>query len=194
MAPNSIHLRRSSEYCPEHGKGESEAAAAVLAFPTRGRKRQFLSIFATQRLAKLRKDARAEFLNRMIGMTFEPDDLKVVAGILGISGRDEIPAFNHQMRTMEPGNFYAFGRSICLTPTLIKVGDVETSHEINEAKRGGRRPPPTPSKIKRLLPKLADLPKEAEEEAATLADAKHTIADLRRKLAEKTAERTASGG
>lgn len=149
-------------FAPANGKGESEAKNAVIAFPTRGRKRQFISIFATQRLHKLDMDARAEFLNRMIGMTFEPDDLKAAAGILGVSGKEETKEFNHRMRTMEAGIFYAFGRAISLETIQVKIGTVKTSHDIATAKFGAT-PPPTPAKVKKLLPQLADLPKEAAE-------------------------------
>lgn len=165
-------------FCPENGKGESEAKNAVLGFPTKGRKRQFGSIFATQRLAKLSKDARAEFLNRMIGMTFEPDDLKAAAGILGVTDAAD---FNKMMRTMQPGNFFSFGRAICLEQTLVKVGPVETSHEIQNAKFGVTAPPP-PAEIKKLLPSLADLPKEAEEKAHTEQSLRLKVRELEAKL------------
>ena len=120
--PTTFIFDEVHTFCPENGKGESEARNAVLGFPTKGRKRQFGSIFATQRLAKLSKDARAEFLNRMIGMTFEPDDLKAAAGILGIT---DTHIFNQRMRTMEPGNFFAFGRALCLENTLVNIAACE---------------------------------------------------------------------
>lgn len=157
------------------------AKNAVIGFPTRGRKRQFLSIFATQRPHKLALDARAEFLNRLVGMTFENDDLEVAAKMFGIS-RSETVDFNHKMRTMEAGNFFAFGRAICVETTLLKVGPVETSHEIQSAKHGFAAPP-TPEKIKRLLPQLADLPKEAEEQESDLAASRTKIKELERALA-----------
>lgn len=178
--PTAFMFDEAHEVCPENGKGESEAKGAVLAFATKGRKRQFLAIFATQRVHKLALDCRAECLNRMIGMTFEPDDLKVAASILGISGKDGLGGFNRMMRTMEEGNFYTFGRAISLTVCLVKVGQVQTRHGIQENQR--HKAPPTPDNIKALLPKLADLPQLADEQAKTEKELKQEVADLRRKL------------
>lgn len=45
------------------------------------------------------------------------------------------------------------------------------------------QPPPTPAKIKALLPKLANLPKEAEEKARTEADLRAEIRSLREQIA-----------
>ncbi len=182
--PTTFVFDEVHEFCPESGKGESEARAAVLSFPTKGRKRRFGSIFATQRLAKLAKDARAEFQNRMMGQTFEPDDLKAAAGILGISGKDETADFFRSMRTMDSGNFFAFGRAICLEQTLVKVGSVETSHEVEDAKHGNE-PPPPPEKVRELLPQLADLPKQAEEKAQTEAQLRSEVRRLTQELAKE---------
>lgn len=178
------------DFCPENGKGESVAKKAVLAFPTQGRKRQFISIFATQRPNKLAMDARAEFLNRMIGMTFEPDDLKVAASILGVSGKTDVPAFNRQMRTMDEGNFFAFGRAISLETILVKVGMVQTSHGVDGSMPQAIKAPPTPDKVKALLPQLADLPKEAENAANVEAYLRAEITELRRRLRERPAVAT----
>jgi len=178
--PTAFIFDEVHEVCPENGKGQSEAKQAVLAFPTKGRKRRFLSIFATQRLHKLALDARAEMLNRMIGMTFEPDDLKVAASILGI-GREGMDKFKHEMRTMEAGNFFAFGRAISLETILLKVGPVQTSHESEHAKYGPNAPPPT-AKIKAMLPQLADLPKQAEDALNTEAELRAEVTRLRTEL------------
>lgn len=170
------------EVCPSNGKGDSEAKAAVLAFPTKGRKRRFLPIFATQRLHKLDLDARAEMLNRMIGMTFEPDDLKVSASILGVGGKD-VNEFNHEMRTMEPGNFFVFGRAICKEKKLFKVSPVQTRHEVKVSKHV-RSAPPTPEAIKKLLPMLSDLPQQAEEQLQTVAEFKAKVSALNKTIVE----------
>src|SRR6266403_4826327 len=50
------------------------------------------------------------------------------------------------------------------------------------------KPPPAPEKIKALLPKLADLPKEAEDKARTEAEYRNEIRTLKSQLA--TAERS----
>jgi uncharacterized protein len=168
--PTIMVFDEAHTFAPEKGAGESEASDAVTAFPTRGRKRRFCAVFATQRLGKLRKDASAELLNRLVGPTFEDVDLKRAADLLSIPG-DQRRAFDAEMRVLDPGNFYALGRAICKERTLFKVGSVQTSHEIEESKYGSE-PPPTPEKIKGLLPQLADLPKQAENAAKTEAELK----------------------
>lgn len=167
-------------FCPENGKGHSEARAAVLGFPTRGRKRGFGCIFATQRLAKLAFDARAEMLNRIIGMMFEPEDVKAAAAILGVKADQE---FSRNMRTMPVGNFYGFGRAICLEPQLFQAGPVETSHEARKTKHGVKAPP-TPTELRRLLPQLADLPEQAETEITNMREAEERIRELNQRLRE----------
>jgi uncharacterized protein len=178
--PTIVIVDEAHTFCPEKGAGESEASDAMTALPTRGRKRRFCAIWATQRLGKLRKDASAELLNRLIGPTFEDVDLKRAAELLSIRSEDR-RAFDAQMRVLEPGNFFALGRAITKERLLVRVGNVRTSHEIEDAKYGSE-PPPTPDKIKALLPKLADLPKQAEEQAKTVAQFQSEIRSLKAQL------------
>lgn len=173
------------DVCPENGKGQSVARAAVLGFPTKGRKRHFGCIFATQRLAKLAMDARAEMLNRAVGMMFEPDDIAAAAGILGVVDKGERRQFAQNMRTMAEGNFYCFGRAISRETMLTQIGPVQTSHEVQESLHGVHAPP-TPNKIKSLLPQLKDLPQQAEEEAKTVDELKARLRECREALARQT--------
>lgn len=173
------------DVCPENGKGQSVARAAVLGFPTKGRKRHFGCIFATQRLAKLAMDARAEMLNRAVGMMFEPDDIAAAAGILGVVDKAERRQFAQNMRTMPEGNFYCFGRAISRETMLTQIGPVQTSHEVQESLHGVHAPP-TPNKIKSLLPQLKDLPQQAEEEAKTVDELKAQLRECRQALARQT--------
>jgi regulator of replication initiation timing len=180
--PTVFIFDEAHTFCPEKGAGESEASDAVTAFPTRGRKRRFCAIFATQRLGKLRKDASAELLNRLVGPTFEDVDLKRAAELLSITG-DQRRHFDAEMRLLDSGNFYALGRAVAKERVLFKVGPVLTSHEIEDAKYGSE-PPPPPEKIKALLPQLADLPKQAEEKAKTEADLRLEIRSLKTQLTQ----------
>lgn len=166
-------------FCPE--KGESQAAGAMIDLATRGRKRGFCAVWATQRLAKLDKDASSELQNRLIGPTFEDVNRKRAAEVLGILKPDEREFFR-QIQLLEPGNFFALGRAISTERVLVKIRGVQTSHpEIGSAKHAAA-PPPAPEKIRALLPKLADLPKEAEEKARTEADFRREISQLKREL------------
>ena len=65
--PALVVVDEAQVFCPQHG--EAESAAAVIDLATRGRKRGFSAILATQRLSKLHKDAAAELNNTLIGRT-----------------------------------------------------------------------------------------------------------------------------
>ena len=174
-------------FCPEHGKGESVASESMIGLCTRGRKRLLCPLFATQRLATLSKDASSMLLNRMIGPTFEDINRKRAADVLGIA-KDGQKEFYRQIQTLEPGNFFCLGRAISKEMVLVHVGPIETPHG-QDALKYEMTPPPPPEAIKALLPKLADLPKAAEDKARTEAEFKREIRELHMKL--KVAERAA---
>jgi len=167
---------------PEKGHGESEAADAMIGLATRGRKRGFAAVFATQRLGKLRKDVAAELLNVLIGQTFIDIDRKRAAEALGIPPNEQRRFFD-QIKVMEPGTFWALGRAVAIERVLLKVGSVETTHPEPGSTKHAAAPPPPPEKVKALLPKLQDLPKEAEDKARTVAEFRAEIGQLKRELA-----------
>ena len=68
--PVVVIVDEAHVFAPEKGAGESEAADAMICLATRGRKRGFAAVLATQRLGKLRKDVAAECANALIGQTF----------------------------------------------------------------------------------------------------------------------------
>lgn len=167
-------------FAPEKGQGESVAFQAMADLATRGRKRGFCGIYATQRLGKMSKNVTAELQNVMIGSTFQDIDRKRASDTLGISKADERQFFN-DIKLLEPGNFYVFGRAISTSIVQMKIGQVSTIHP----KQGGVRMEPTqPShRIKALLPKLADLPAQAEEKQKTEGELRKEITDLKKKMA-----------
>jgi hypothetical protein len=173
--PALVVVDEAHVFCPQ--QGEAESADAVKDLATRGRKRGFCAVLATQRISKLHKDAAAELNNKLIGRTGLDVDMKRAADELGLVGKDEM----RELRTLAPGEFFAFGPALSQSVKRIQVGDVQTSHP----KAGSRiafSPPPPTAKIKALLPQLADLPAEAEERAKTLQDAQKEIANLKREL------------
>src|ERR1039458_130369 len=109
--PTVIIVDEAHQFCPEGKAGESEASSAMVDLATRGRKRGFAAIFATQRLGKLRKDAAAELLNVMVGMTFIDIDRERAAECLGVS-REEKHKFNDEIKMLTEGKFYCLGRAI----------------------------------------------------------------------------------
>jgi DNA helicase HerA-like ATPase len=77
--PCLIVLDEAHVFCPE--KGQSEAMSSVIDLATRGRKRGFCAVLATQRLSKLHKDAAAECNNKLIGRTGLDVDMKRRIGV-----------------------------------------------------------------------------------------------------------------
>jgi hypothetical protein len=173
--PVIVVVDESHIFCPENGKAESADAVKNLA--TRGRKRGFCAILATQRLSKLHKDAAAECFNKLIGRTGLDIDVKRAADELGFTSKEATAI----LRDLDPGEFYAFGPALSREVVKVQVGAVATTHP-KVGERALAVPPTASPKIRKILAELADLPKEAEEEAKTLAELKAENAALKRDL------------
>ena len=164
------------QFCPEGSTGTAESAKAVEDLMLLGRKRGYCGILATKRLARLRKSAAYECNNKLIGRCML-DDAKRAADELGFPGRDGW----QQFRELDRGEFFAFGPALSREAQRVRVGTIQTTHP--EAGQGMRIVVPPPSaKVRALLPKLGDLPAEAEHERKTLEDLKRDNANLRRDL------------
>lgn len=175
--PVLVVIDEAHTFVPE--KGDSEAANAVIGLASLGRKRGFGVVLATQRISKLHKDAAAECNNKLIGRTGLDIDRKRAGEELGFSGKDEFLS----MRSLKPGEFYAFGPAISDEVIKVTVGTVQTSHPVAGGRMIGKITPPT-NAIKEVLSKLADLPKEAEKEATTSKELSVQNAALKRKVFE----------
>ncbi len=153
-------------FCPEKGKGESEAYGAMVDLCTRGRKRGYCA---------------SQLQNRLIGPTFEDINRKRAAEVLGVLKSDEREFFK-QIQLLDPGNFFALGRAISKDRILVRIGEVETTHPEAGSSKHAAEPPPAPTAIAKLLPKLSDLPKAAEERAKTEAELRTEIRSLKAQL------------
>lgn len=170
-------------FCPE--KGQSEASEAVIDLATRGRKRGFAAVLATQRLSKLHKDAAAECNNKLIGRTGLDVDMKRAAEELGFTSKEQYLS----LRALEPGEFFAFGPAISKEVIKTTIGPVTTTHPSVGSRIAKRKPSPPPAKIKAVLKKLTDLPTEAQQEVNTIADLKNQIRELRLKVRGPVAQK-----
>jgi hypothetical protein len=182
-----VVIDESHEFAPE--KDEAESLSAVVDLATRGRKRGYALLAATQRIGKFSKDAAAELHNKLIGYTSLDIDIKRAAFELGMTPKDAHEA----LRQFKPGDFYAFGPAITTQIHALHVGGVETTHP-QPGRRGKFRAPPKPTAaIMAILPKLADLPKEAEEQARTVEALTRELATVKRELTiAKRAQPTAA--
>jgi hypothetical protein len=114
----------------------------------------------------------------MVGPTFMDLDLERSADALSIARKDR-PAWFNEAKTIDPGNFWALGRAISKSRILLKVGPCVSSHPEPGDRNRGAAPPPPPEELRRVLAALGDLPREAEHEAATVAELREEIARLR---------------
>ena len=160
-------------FCPQSGKAESMGPINDLM--GRARKRGFCPMLATLRLAMLHKDSANLCTNKLIGQGME-DDAKRGAENLGFPGREGW----QRIQNLDVGEFYAIGPALSKVVTKVTIGDTLTK----VPKRGAERTPTPPpaATIKKLLPKLSDLPAEAEQERKTLEDIKRELSQARRDL------------
>lgn len=180
--PVLVVIDEAHTYCPERGYGESVASQSIIDICNLGRKRGFCAVLATQRLSKLNKNAVEPLQNYLVGRTTY-DDQQRAASTFKVAPGAATREFSLVLERLKDGQFICRGRA--LTGDMLKV----------QVTRGQTRPPktgtamagmvtPTPDSIKSLLPKLADLPHEAEKKAKTEADLKQEAADAKRQLAE----------
>jgi hypothetical protein len=173
--PVMVVLDEAHVFAPE--KDVSEASSAVKDLATRGRKRGYCAVLATQRISKLAKDAAAECNNKLIGRSSIDIDMKRAAYELGFTTHEQLLS----LRSLKPGEFFAFGPALSDEVKKVMVGDVQTTHPKAGARIATKVVPPT-DKIKAALKKLTDLPQEAEKELRTSAELRQEVATLRREL------------
>lgn len=182
--PVLVFIDEAHTFAPEKGSGESVASQSVIDIANLGRKRGFCLIPATQRLSKLSKNVVEPMQNYLVGRTTFDDQARA-ASVFKIAPGAATRNFSLELEQLHAGEFIARGRAI--TGDLLKVQVI----------RGETRPPatgtamagmvtPTPEAILALLPKLMDLPKEAQREASTVDELKIALAETRRMLAART--------
>ena len=170
-----VIVDEAHQFCPEGKK--SESANSVIDLETRGRKRGFCGVLATQRISKLHKDAAAECNNVLVGRTVQDIDRKRAANDLGFTTKEQELA----LRKLGDGEFFAYGPAISREDVIrIKVGDVRTTHP--EPGKNILKASETPENIRKLLKDVIDLPKEAEEEIKTKKEFRDKINELKRDL------------
>jgi len=159
---------------------KQESTRSIIDLMTRGRKRGYCGILATQRIAKLHKDAAAEANNYMVGRTGLDVDMKRASEILGFTSKQDMLS----LRNLEAGEFYVFGPAITKGVEKVKVAKVKTTHPKVGMDLRSKISPPT-EKIKAMLSKLNDLPQEAEQKAKTIKELKQQVRELKWELKKK---------
>ena len=175
--PLLVVIDEAHVFCPERGAGEAESTEAVITLCTQGRKRGYCAVLATQRIAKLHKDAAAELLNKLIGRTGLDVDLRRAGDELGLDKEQR-----NKLRYLAPGSFFAFGPAIADGQgiTLVRSAPVTTTHP--EPGTVASPPPPAPDAIRALAVQFADFPREVEQEAENLNNARRRIVELEQQI------------
>lgn len=172
-------IDEAHNYAPE--KESAESLQAVNRFVSLGRKRGFCPIIATQRFSKLNKDTSAECNNMLIGRFVQDVDRKRASEQLGFTTREQ----SLSLRELEPGEFYGFGPAVGdkYEITKFKVGSVKTTHL--EAGMGNLVPTPPPTeRMKKILEKITEIPKEAEKERKDYEDLRRENINLKTKITQ----------
>lgn len=181
-----------NKFCPEGGRRDKlteESTNAIIDLMTRGRKRGYCGILATQRISDLNKSAAAECNNVLIGRCNLDIDIDRAAKRIGMNPRQATEV----LPELPAGTFYAMGPAISVDWLVshrvakIQVGKVTTTHP----KRGQKvAVAPPRAMVKKVLAQLADIPEEAAEEANTVVELKAEIVKQRalvRKLTDAAA-------
>lgn len=175
--PALFMLDEAHEFCPQDGKADNAAAAAVIALMSLGRKRGFCGVLATQRLSKLHKDAAAECNNILIGRTTLDNDQKRAGEALSLQKDERL-----KLRDLQTRVFLGFGPAFSIDGIFrFKTGECETS--MPQSGKIVTVPPPS-SRLQHLFADgFASVPREAAERGDELDRLRHRVRQLEAELA-----------
>lgn len=180
--PLVVAIDEAHTYCPERGQGESVASGSVIDLLSRGRKRGFAGLLATQRLSKLGKSAAAECSNLIFGRT-SPIDQQRAADLLGIPSKDRA-----ELSRVADGEWFGVGPMFgSVDPIRFQAHKPKTKLPKPGESRTTKPPAPS-SAIRKVAGELADLAKRDDETPLTIEEATDTIRRLRREA--KTSKAT----
>ena len=168
--PAIIVIDEIHVFAPESSKGRSESLESVASLASRGRKRGYALVGATQKLSKFHKDVASELNTKFTGRCTLDIDQKRAAQDLGIKHHTELRNLDYE--------FHAYGPAID-SEVKIKSYPVDTTHaDIGIVKYTIANP----NKIRSLLANFAELPQEAENELKTTDDLKRKIQEQKNEI------------
>ncbi len=104
--PCNVFIDEAHNLCRQ-GESRSASKKPIIQLCETGRKRGISTILVTQRLSALDKNASAQMVNRLIGLTIEVPDREAAAKLLG--GGIEM---SNAIKDFKGGEFFAFGSAI----------------------------------------------------------------------------------
>lgn len=170
-----VTIDEAHELCPEKGYGQSVATDAVIDLMSLGRKRGLCGILASQRPARLHKDALTQCRNKFVGLCAWEVDRKKMASELGFTSKEKEMSLEQLDK-----EFYAIGPAISKTIIKVRAGSVK-SRELKSGMIGEFKPMET-DKAMAILAQLKDLPQQAQQEIQDMASLRMEIAQLKHKL------------
>lgn len=183
--PVMVIVDEAHIFAPEKGESPSVASEAMADMASRGRKRGYCLVMATQRLARLANNVAALCDNILIGRTTQIDQDRA-AKMLNMVGSTAKAEFGRTIGRVKDGQFFAWGRAFGLDePTLFQVARPAGAMSSTKTLLA---PPPAPAAIRDLLPKLASLPQEAEKKAKSEADLRAELLAANRRIKELEAQ------
>jgi uncharacterized protein len=174
--PLLVVVDEAHKACPE--SRSTLAKPHVIDLMTRGRKRAFGAVLATQRVALLANTAIAEANNKLIGRCTLDTDIKRIADEVGFD-----KATRRELRTLQPGEFFAFGPALGADVQRVRIGDVETTHPRPGTTRNVALPP-APKSLANALAQLTELAPAPEYAAQMDPELLAEVDRLRARVAE----------
>lgn len=160
-------------FAPESSKGRSESLEAVASLASRGGKRGYALIGATQKLSKFHKDVASELNTKFTGRCTLDIDQKRASAELGLKNYRELRELKHE--------FFVFGPEIEGT-IKVKCYPVKTTHEDIGSAVSTKLA--NPSKIKSMMKDFEELPQEAENELRTTQDLQKKIQEQKQIISQ----------
>lgn len=163
--PALVVLDEAHRFAPQEGMAASSLAVRDLT--SRGRKRGFTAVLATQRMAKIEKNVTGDVNNWLLGRVGQSTDRRVAADALGFSPNSEE---GRSLQGLPDRVFYAFGPAFARQPTRFRVDDTETT--MVKAGQAKVPTPPAPEALRGILAGItaAVAAEKAQEASRTAAD------------------------
>lgn len=150
--PLLLVLDETHRFAPQ--EGDALSSDAVRDLTSRGRKRGFTAVLATQRMAKINKNVTGDITNWMIGRVGQGTDRRVAADQLGFSPSS---SEGKELQTMPARHFWAFGPAFAVPPRMFYVADTETT--IVKAGQARLPTPPAPEAMREIMAAMAEAAK-----------------------------------
>jgi hypothetical protein len=167
-----VVIEEVQDFAPESGSGRASALAAVRRLSKRGAKRGVRLVGSSQRVADVSKGVVTQLKNKAIGGTDQSDLVRALEE-LGLPRE-----MRKDVADLPQGEFFVKGPAVSRHAVRVRVPKSETAPEKRRRGQGAASRPPAPAMIAALASALADVPREAAEEQASIESLRRRVADL----------------